>query len=151
MKWFFFTFENQTFQPMSTTAKNILGIVIGLAMAMTAFMRFETIAHFAFPLPADVHINNAVSMKNYMNHIPAGALSLVLTGWLVGSILAGYFSHRISGNSSRRNPAIIGIILESATIFNFILLPHPTWLIVVSLLLLIPAVFVGHYLFKSSK
>lgn len=135
---------------MSATAKNILGIVIGLAMAMTAFMLFETIAHFAYPLPPEVDINNAESMKSYMPQIPVGALSLVLSGWLSGSLLAGFFARKISQNASKRNPLIIGCILESATIFNFLLLPHPTWLVVVSLLLIIPAVFVGHNL-KSSK
>lgn len=149
MKWFFFTFEHQPLSNMSATAKNILGIVIGLAMAMTAFMLFETIAHFAYPLPPEVDINSAESMKAYMQQIPFGALSLVLTGWLSGSLLAGFFARKISQNSTNRNPLIIGIILESATIFNFILLPHPTWLIVVSLLLILPAVFVGHQLQSS--
>ncbi len=136
---------------MSTTAKNILGIVLGLAVAMTSFMLFETIAHFAYPIDKSVDVDNAESMRDYMNHVPIGALSLVLTGWIVGAFLAGYFAKIVSKNNQNRNPIIIGIILESATIFNFILLPHPTWFIVVSLLILIPSVFVGHNLAKTDR
>jgi MFS family permease len=133
---------------MSAKGKNILGIILGLAVAMTSFMLFETIAHFAYPLPSHVNTNDAESMKNYMPTIPTGALSLVLTGWIVGSVLAGYFAKMVSKNPSNRNAIILGLILESATIFNFILLPHPTWFIILSLLILIPAVFVGHALHK---
>ena len=136
---------------MNTGGKNILGIIIGLAVAMTSFMLFETIAHFAYPLPSDVDTDSAESMKNYMEHIPAGALSLVLTGWIAGALLGGFFAKFVSKNMTNRNPLIIGCILEAATIFNFILLPHPMWLIVVSLLVMIPAVFVGHNLYKPAK
>ncbi len=134
---------------MKTSSKNGLGIILGLATAMTSFMLFETIAHFAFPIPADVDIDNAESMRKAMTNMPVGAFSLVLSGWIIGSLLAGYFARLVSKNESFRNPLIIGCILEAATIFNFILLPHPTWLIVVSLLVMIPAVFVGHGLHKT--
>jgi hypothetical protein len=136
---------------MNTTGKNIIGIVLGLAVAMTSFMLFETIAHFAYPMNKNVDVDNAESMQSYMKTVPIGSLSLVLTGWIVGSFLAGYFAKVVSKNNTKRNPIILGIILESATIFNFILLPHPTWFIVVSLLVLIPAVFVGHYFAKSEN
>ena len=136
---------------MNTSGKNILGIILGLAVAMTSFMLFETIAHFAFPVPDHVDGDNAESMKNYMKDVPIGSFSLVLTGWILGSVLAGYFAKLVSKNPSNRNPIILGCILEAATIFNFILLPHPTWLIVVSLLVLIPAVFVGHNFYKLEK
>ncbi len=151
MKWFFLYLKFLNPTPMKSSTKNILGIILGLAIAMTSFMLFETIAHFAYPLPADVDTDNAESMKNHMANVPTGAFSLVLSGWMVGSLLAGYFARMISKNNSFRNPLIIGCILEAATIFNFILLPHPIWLIIISLLLMIPAVMVGHNLNKSNN
>ena len=116
---------------MNANMKNILGIVLGLAVAMTSFMLFETISSFVYPLPVDVNTEDAKSMSEYMLNVPIGVLSLVLTGWILGALLAGYFAKSVSKNESNRNPLIIGVILESATIFNFILLPHPTWFIVV--------------------
>ena len=54
----------------------------------------------------------------------------------------------ISKNDNEKLPIIAGIILTISAIANFFSLPHPTWFIIVGLIIFIPSTLLGHKLYK---
>jgi hypothetical protein len=75
----------------------------------------------------------------------------VLAGWITGSFLCGLLIRLISRSSDKKLPFIAGIVLTLSAVTNFYLLPHPTWFIVVGLLVFVPSALAGHQLILSKS
>lgn len=76
-----------------------------------------------------------------MKMIPAGAFILVLSGYGIGALLGGFVSALVSGKII--HPVLAGAGLLMAGIFNLLILPHPAWFAIVSLILFLPVAFLG--------
>jgi hypothetical protein len=83
-------------------------------------------------------------MKAFMEGLPSMAYLIVAAGWMIGSFFAGFAEQTISRSSGLILPIIVGGLLTAAAIWNFVMLPHPTWFVVFGLLIFIPFTLIGH-------
>lgn len=123
--------------------RTILAVLAGFVAASATFLLVETLGHSLFPMPQNLDVNDTEALKAFMHSRPASAYLLVWTGWLLGSLEAGAIAQFIAKARNYTVPAIIGTLLTAAAIFNFVLLPHPIWFIVLGLITFIPSVFAG--------
>ena len=68
-----------------------------------------------------------------MASLPAGAFAMVLLGWFLGSFAGAYVAHAIA-----KRPATawaVAMIFILFTIMNFVMIPHPLWMIAAGLLI----------------
>ncbi|MBL7790021.1 MAG: hypothetical protein JNL75_09375 [Chitinophagales bacterium] len=68
---------------------------------------------------------------------------MVLFGWAIGSMICGFLIRLISKSESTKLPLIAGTILTLTAVINFLSFPHPTWFIIVGLVIFIPMTLLG--------
>jgi len=129
--------------------RNILSVLAGIVVAGTTFVITETINGSLHPTPTNLDFSNAEAVQSHFSNQPISFWLIVLLGWLIGSLLCGFLIKRLSQSDQKNLPIIAGIVLTLSAIANFTLLPHPTWFIVVGLLVFIPATLLGHSFYKK--
>jgi len=129
--------------------RNILSVIVGLATAIITFLIAETINTSLHPAPTSLDFKNSIAVKLFYENQPLSFWLMVLLGWVVGSFLCGLLIKWISKNDDKKLPIIAGCLLTLSAVANFFSLPHPTWFIIVGLLIFIPSTLLGHKLYKS--
>jgi hypothetical protein len=74
---------------------------------------------------------------------PAGALVVVLVGWVLGSAIGGYVAARIGQGARDRYGLTLGAIITLAGIANNLMVPPPVWFWIAGLVLPVPAALAG--------
>jgi hypothetical protein len=128
--------------------RNILSVVVGLITAIITFLIVENINGNLHPAPASLEYKDPIAVKAFYENQPLSLWLLVLAGWVIGSLLCGFLIKRISKSDTKNLPIIEGSILTLSAVANFSSLPHPTWFIIVSLLIFIPSTLLGNKLYK---
>ena len=128
--------------------RNIISVVVGLVIAIVTFLIAEAINGRIHPAPATLDFKDGEAVKSFYENQPLSLWLLVLTGWVIGSFLCGFLIKFISKSDNKKLPIIAGCILTLSAIANFFSLPHPTWFIVVGLLIFVPSTLVGHNFYK---
>lgn len=132
-------------------ARRILAVFAGLIAAMATFLIIEQIGSVVYPPPTGLNFEDKAAMKLFMESRPLGAYIIVIAGWLLGSLEAGFICHRISKHEGTLLPAILGGLLTASAVVNFYLLPHPAWFVVVGIVMFVPAVFMGWTLSRQMQ
>ena len=128
--------------------RNIISIIVGLVTAVITFLIAETINGNLHPAPTALDYKDSVGVKTFYKNQPLSLWLLVLAGWIIGSLLCGFLIKFISRSDNKKLPIIAGCILTLSAIANFFSLPHPTWFIIVGLLIFVPITLLGHKLYK---
>lgn len=129
--------------------RNIISVFVGLAAAIVIFLIAETINASLYPAPANLDFKDEVSVQMFYKNQPIAFWLIVLLGWGVGSLLCGLLIKIISKNQNSKLPIIAGSILTLSAVANFFSLPHPTWFIIVGLLIFIPSTLLGYKIYKG--
>jgi len=132
--------------------RNIISVVVGLVSAIAVFLIAETINSILHPTPPTLDYKDSVAVRTFYENQPLSLWLLVLAGWIIGSALCGYLIKLISKCENKKLPIFAGSILTLSAIANFFSLPHPTWFIIVGLIIFIPSTILGYnsYKFKSN-
>ncbi len=120
-------------------------IVIGGFVAGTAVIYLmESLIHLLYPLPAGIDIHDAQAMKEYVFSMPVAGLLLLIIGYEVGGFVAGFFAGLLSpGNRKKRLALLAGTVLTAGVAVNLILIPHPVWFTISSLVVFVPFALLG--------
>jgi hypothetical protein len=99
------------------------GIAIGLGVAILTTMSVEAIGNRLFPPPKgyDMSLGDALML-------PLETLIWPVIGWFLGALIGAWLAVRIS-RKAWTGWAIAALVL-AATIFNFVLIKHPTWVLI---------------------
>lgn len=128
--------------------RNIISVFVGLVTAIIIFLIAETINASLHPSPTNLDYKDSIAVKAFYENQPHSMWLLVLAGWFIGSFFCGFLIKLISKNENRKLPIIAGAILTLSAVANFFSLPHPTWFIVVGLVVFIPSTLFGHKLYR---
>jgi hypothetical protein len=126
------------------TIKNIM-IIIGSIVAGSAVIYLaESLGHKLYPLPEGIDVYDSVAMKEYIFNMPLTGFLILLVGYELGGFCAGFFAALLSSPSCRtKNALIAGGLLTVGSAINLILIPHPVWFNVISLMVFIPFSLLG--------
>jgi len=113
--------------------RSVAAIIAGVAVGFAAVMFVDTLNYAVFPPPAGLDSSDPDALRPYLATLPLGAYLFILASSVVaaflGTLLACYIG---KGNPLVYGTAVGGIIL-AATISNFIVIPHPLWLVIATL------------------
>ena len=123
--------------------RNIISVILGILLAGLIFTIIETINIKLHPFPFGLNHNDKAELMNYFNTLPMLFWSLILSGWAIGSFAAGFLIRFISKSDSIKLPFVAGAILTLTAVINFLSLPHPTWFVIVGLVVFIPMTLLG--------
>jgi hypothetical protein len=114
--------------------KKIAAAVIGIVVAGGIVFAVESLGHTVYPLPADLDMNDPVEFGNYVESLPIGAFIFVAGAWVLGTLGGGLLACFIAGDKPRVYSSIVGGFVLVATIANLIMIPHPLWFSISSLI-----------------
>lgn len=130
--------------------RKILAVIVGFILAFAIFMVFQMISTttlFMHMSPKNLEYMSAADRAAYFGSMPVGAYVMMLVGYVLGSVAAGWIATKISKErNSMTLPIIVGFLLVLAGLVNFfVVLPgQPVWFIALSLICCIPSAILGH-------
>ncbi len=121
--------------------RTIAGVVVGVVVAWLTIMLAEFASAPLHPMPAGLDMRDPESVAAFVATLPASALLLVLSGWVLGGLVGGYVAASISRKP--RAALTVGIVIVLGVIANAVMIPHPLWMTAAGVLLPIPAAWLG--------
>jgi len=131
---------------MRSVLRSIVAVVAGFIAASIVMMIVETInGHVLYP-----ELGNAASgmtdreaIRALMAAAPVGAFLVVIAGWILGALAGGWVTARLAPQAAAQHGLVLGALLTLAGVANNLMIPPPLWFWVVSLIVLMPAAYVG--------
>lgn len=113
--------------------RKVLGVLAGVAVAILAVIVGEFILHALVPLPMPDPADTA-AMEAMMASAPLAAKWGLVIVYFVATALGAFTAVRITGKAWTN--WIIMAVMMAATIANFLMLPHPTWLVITAMVMI---------------
>ncbi len=119
--------------------RTLMGLAAGLAVAIVTIMIVEAIGNMLFPPPRGYDMTAGSALA-----LPLQTLIWPVLGWFLGSLAGSAIAVHLSGHRWV-GWAIVALVL-AATVLNFALITHPTWMIVAGPLVAILGGWLGQLL-----
>jgi hypothetical protein len=112
---------------MKSALMTILGIIVGMGLALVLVIGVEWFSSIVHPLPVEFN-GSMEEMCQHVARYPHWVLGVVVLLWGVIAFLAVWGATRIG-----RTPAggVVAFLLLLAVVFNVAMLPYPAWFKVV--------------------
>lgn len=108
--------------------------VVGLIVARVAVMVIDGISSLIYRMPADLDPNNFEQLSQWILALPAGAFLLVLVAESSGYFLGTFVARLLAPQRSTVPSLIVWAILAIGLICNLMVIPHPLWFAVASII-----------------
>ena len=125
--------------------RDVLGAIIGVAVAVITVMLLQKIGHLAFPPPADLDVEDTQAMMEYVRSAPIAALLFVLASYIIAAFDGTFIACWIGRAKSFIFALIIGVLMLVATITNLIMIPHPLWFSITAVVGIVAAAWTAAY------
>jgi len=130
--------------------RKILAIIGGVIFAGLAVFAVQKLGHQVYPLPENLDMKNMEAMKAYVATLPMGPLLFVLLSYIVGSFAGGWLAAKIARTSQMHVPLTVGGVQLFFGIINLLMIPHPMWFAIASVIVFLPAAYLGGKLGKPA-
>lgn len=118
----------------------IVGVVIAFVIVMAGDMLSQSMAASAGPAPTDM--NDRAAMRAYVAGLPMTVFITMLATWTVAAFAAAAFAARFGRRGAWPGWVAAGLFL-CATAANLLLIPHPAWMAIAGVLLVVAAGWFG--------
>lgn len=110
----------------------ILGVVFGIIVAGMAVAAGEFILAAIWPMPQGGGMPDAEAMKTFMASVPLG----MKIGLAAVYAVATFFGAVVATSVAKGRWAgwVVTTVFLMATVANFVMLPHPVWLVALCLI-----------------
>lgn len=123
--------------------RNIGAGIAGVVLAMLSVWLVQKIGHAVYPVPADIDPNNIEAMRAYVASLPIGALLFVVASYFIGTTVGTCAACNIGNMLPRVFAILIGCLMLVATAANVMMVPHPTWFIVLAVVAIVIGAWLG--------
>jgi len=114
--------------------RNIAAVLAGVVTAFVLILVVEKLGHLIYPPPADLDFSDPEAIRPYMATLPFVALLFPMIAWVVGTFAGSLLASKIGTANPLLFAGIVGGLVLAATIANLIMIPHPVWFSIVSLI-----------------
>ena len=122
-----------------TVLSVIAGIVVAFAIVFISDALFHALVPSA-PPPADT--GNREAMAAYVAGQPIGVLIALLAAWALGAFAGSALAAHLARRGEMPGWIVTGLFLL-ATAANFMMVPHPMWMVVLGVALILAAGWAG--------
>lgn len=126
----------------------ILAIIVGVISGGIFVGLFEYIGHQLFPTDLQPG-STPEEIKTYLETAPIGALVSVVVAWFLGSLGGAIIGRLLDKSRSIVTVILICLLLMSMTILNFLVIPHPLWMMISGIAVYFLSATIVLMLFKS--
>jgi hypothetical protein len=114
--------------------RNVIAVVAGIIIAFGLIMLIEKIGHMIYPPPADLDWSDPAVIRPYIATLPILALLFPLFAWMAGTFFGSLAACFIGRARPLAFPGIVGGLVLAGTVANFIIIPHPLWFSILSVI-----------------
>src|SRR4051812_46268456 len=117
-----------------------LAVVVALIVAFAIITIVEMLGATVVTPPSTEVLKDPAAIRQYMMNMPTMAYIMVVIGWILGAFAAGFIVTKMSRRESPglTLPILVGVLMTIGAIINFVMFPHPTWFVIMGLLIFIP-------------
>lgn len=115
----------------------ILGVVFGVIVAGMAVAGGEFVLAAIWPMPQSGGMPDAEAMKTFMAGVPLGMKVGLAVVYAVATFLGAVVAARVA--KGRWAGWVITTVMLVLTTVNFVMLPHPVWLVALCLIAIVMA------------
>ena len=131
---------------MRSALRSLSAVVAGFIAASIVMMMIETIngrvLHPELAKAAD-GVTDHETIRALLATAPVGAFLVVIAGWILGGVAGGWITARLAAPATAGHGLVLGALLTMAGVANNLMVPPPLWFWIVSLVVLMPAAYVG--------
>ncbi len=120
-------------------ARAIVAVIAGILSAFVSILVIEAIGALVAPAGPAPGLKDAEHMREYLSAMPVASYAFLLAAYVAGSSLGGIVAGRIMFDPASRCVWIVGGILLVTTVANLVMIPHPIWFSIASVVM----IFVG--------
>lgn len=120
--------------------RTILGMLVGVVVAIAVIMAVEAIGHRFYPPPSGLDPTdpaNEAAFAAFVAALPFGGKLVVLIAWVLGTFIGALVAARLARHQTAA-ALLVALVVISGVIGMIMKVPHPTWLSIGGLLLPIP-------------
>ena len=131
---------------MRSALGSVAAVVAGFIAAGIVMMIIETInGRVLYPELAKAAdgVTDRETIRALLATAPAGAFLVVLAGWILGGVAGGWATARLAAQATAGHGLVLGALLTLAGVANNLMIPPPLWFWIASLVVLMPAAYVG--------
>jgi hypothetical protein len=131
---------------MRSALRSIAAVVAGFIAASIVMMIFETInGRVLYPelAKAAEGVTDRETIRVLFAKAPLGAFLVVILGWILGGVAGGWATGRLAAHATIGHGLVLGALLTLAGVANNLMIPPPLWFWIVSLVVLMPAAYLG--------
>ncbi len=107
--------------------RDVLGAIVGIAVAVLTVTLFNWISHTVYPVPSDFDVTSTAALAEHLASAPPGALLIVLAGYFVATFDGAFIACWIGRAKPVIFALVVGVIMMVLTSTNLIMIPHPMW------------------------
>lgn len=136
---------------IKTSLRNVLGVVVGVLVGGVTIAMVQMLGHQVYPVTVNIDFNDKEAMATFMQSLPTGSLLFVIVAYIVGSVVAGAVAAFIGRGARVRHALVAGAFLLIAGIINLMAIPHPLWFNLLTILVFLPAAWLGGRLVAGAR
>lgn len=129
--------------PQSQHFRNFVAIIFAMVIGVIVVGTIESIGHTVYPPPADLDMNDADQMKEYVANLPIAALLFVVAGWAAGIFSGCLFAGIMGFRQGKFCAVVYSIIFCSVVGLMLFQIPSPVWFTLFGIIVLAPSAFAG--------
>jgi hypothetical protein len=131
---------------MRSALRSIAAVVAGFIAASIVMMIIETInGRVLYPelAKAAEGVTDRETIRALLATAPVGAFLVVIVGWILGGVAGGWTTARLAARANAGHGLVLGALLTLAGVANNLMVPPPLWFWIASLVVLMPAAYLG--------
>jgi hypothetical protein len=121
----------------------ILAVVAGCVLSLLIVSGVEAVGHMIYPPPAGIDVRDPAAMRIVIAEMAFGAFVIIVSGWILGAGLGAWLATRLSGTGKTWPGGAVGGVTLAATGINLLAIAHPLWIVIVALIGIPLATWVG--------
>jgi hypothetical protein len=114
-------------------AKNVAAAIASIVTAFVMIMLIEELGDIIYPPPPDLDFSDPEVMRPYIATLPFLALLFPMIAWVVATFTGTILACKIGTANPLAFAAIVGGLVLAWAIANLIMIEHPLWYSLVSL------------------
>jgi hypothetical protein len=114
-------------------ARNVAAALAGIVTAFVMIMLIEELGDIIYPPPPDLDFSDPEVMRPYIATLPFLALLFPMIAWVVATFTGTILACKIGTANPLAFAAIVGGLVLAWAIANLIMIEHPLWYSLVSL------------------
>jgi hypothetical protein len=131
---------------MRSALRSFAAVVAGFVAASIVMMIVETInGRVLYPglAKAAEGLKDPEAIRAVLANAPVGAFLVVIAGWILGGVAGGWLTGRLAARAATGHGLALGALLTLAGVANNLMIPPPIWFWIASVVVLLPAAYLG--------